>query len=102
MGTGKHTPQHCAMLSSALSGGRANARRRRDFVATLVMQAVTGASSISTESPHPEEHRVAMRLVARSNLRAEVGNLPYRCPPFETRTSCAPQGEVVLSKRNSL
>ena len=42
-----------------------------------------------------------MRLVARSNLRAEVGNLLRRCPPFETRTSCAPQGEVMLWKRRT-
>src|SRR3984893_2917502 len=46
------------------------------------------ASSVSTESPHPEEPRVAMRLEGWATY-------PSRCPPFETRTACAPQGEVV-------
>ena len=48
----------------------------------------------STHTPHPEEHRAAMRLEGSATSRS--------FPPFETRPAAAPQGEVIRFERISL
>ncbi len=50
------------------------------------------------EAPHPEERPAGPCLDPRRVIPALWWDQSWCCPPFETRPSAAPQGEVVCSR----